>query len=140
MEETILSGLDGSLARADSGSVRRSHSHLSRRAKPSILRSVMPRPPYSFGAHTSGHAILHFPPDVLSVPLQRNVRQQMETCTGIAERVVLVRVVRPAFVSRPAFQVGILAATELTKRCSSERLNLLIDKGAPNYVSGNDDA
>jgi hypothetical protein len=124
-----------------------------RRVNPRILRSVMPRPPYSVGAQTMDHAILHLPPDVLSVPLQRNARrrlsiwpiaqaerqQQIDTWTGIADRVVLVRVERPVLVNRPAFQVGILATAASTKHCSSEHRSLLIERGAPRYVNGNGD-
>lgn len=67
-----------------------------------------------------GQATLHFPPATESVPAQRKARlllsispivqaerlQQMETCTGIAERVVCVSVALPAFVRRPAFHVA----------------------------------
>ena len=97
-----------------------------------------------------GHATLHFPPETESVPAQRKARlllsispiaradrlQQMETCTGIAERVVCVSVALPTLVRRPAFQVGIRAATASTSTCSSARLSLDSDKGAPRYLVG----
>jgi hypothetical protein len=47
----------------------------------------------------------------------------IEICTGIADNVDCVSVARPAAFSMLAFQVGILAATLSTSRCSSARRN-----------------
>lgn len=98
-----------------------------------------------------GQAILHLPPATEFVSIQTKARrclsisrgthgdrlQRMDTWTGIAERVVLVRVALPVFVRRPTFQVGIRAATASTSICSSLRLSLDRDKGAPKYLVGN---
>jgi len=61
----------------------------------------------------------------------------METCTGIADRVVCVSVALPAFVKMPAFQVGILAETLSMSVCSCARQSLVSDNGAPRYLVGN---
>lgn len=90
-------------AQAESVSVLRSHFHLTSQAQ-RTRRFGIPRPPFCLGAHTMRHATRHFPPVIDSVPLQRKDRrllsisamahadrqQQMETCTGTAERVVCV--------------------------------------------------
>jgi len=60
----------------------------------------------------------------------------MEICTGIAERVTLVRTTRPAQVSNPAFHVGILAAAASTSGCSSGLLSLEKESGTPRYLQG----
>ena len=106
-------------------SERRSHSHLSLNANPRNLRSGSPRPATSRGEHTTGQATRQRPPDTLSEPAHTNARrrlsiseiahgeraQVMETYTGIADRVVWARTVRPAKVRRSPFHPGILAAT-----------------------------
>lgn len=115
------------------------------------LRSGMPRPPKSLGAQTNGQATLHFPPFMTSLPDHKKARrhlsiseiaqadrqQVIEMCTGIADSVVWVRVVRPAVFIIAPFQAGILEATLSTKRCSSTRFSLDNDNGAPKYVHGN---
>jgi hypothetical protein len=53
---------------------------------------------------------------------------------GMADTVDFVSVSRPALLRSPAFQVGMRAATALTRRCSSES----IVGGAPRYLQGND--
>jgi hypothetical protein len=60
----------------------------------------------------------------------------MLTCTGIADSVDLARVTRSAFVSKLAFQVGILAATLSTSFCSSARVSRRNDSGIPRYLHG----
>jgi len=60
----------------------------------------------------------------------------METCTGIADRVVWARTVRPAKVSRSPFHPGILAATESIRACSLSLDNREIESGAPKYFNG----
>jgi hypothetical protein len=124
--------------------VRHCHSQCRRSAKPRILRSGSPRPPRSFDEHITGHATMHFPPATEYVPAQWNARlllsispmaqgettQQMDTWTGIVERVVCTKVVLPALVRRPPFHVGIRAATALTKACSLARLSRESDRGA----------
>jgi hypothetical protein len=60
----------------------------------------------------------------------------MLTCTGIADSVDLARVTRPAFVSKLAFQVGILAATLSTSFCSSARVSRRNGSGIPRYLHG----
>lgn len=48
---------------------------------------------------------------------------------GIADNVTLVSSTRPAPVSSPDFQVGILAAIASTNGCSSTRCSLFNDRG-----------
>ena len=148
---TIRSSRTGNDAQGESGSVRRSHSQRRRSAKPSTRRSGRPKPPKSRGEQTTCHATLHFPPTAESAPVQRKPRrrlsiawiaqadraQQIETCTGMADRVVCVSVALPVGVSSPAFQVGSLAATLSTMACSQLRGSLERCSGAPRYMDGN---
>jgi hypothetical protein len=60
----------------------------------------------------------------------------METCTGMAERVVYVRVARPASVNSCPFHIRRRAATASTSYCSSVRLILVSEKGVPRYLVG----
>jgi hypothetical protein len=150
MAATACSGLDGSCAQAASGRVRRNHSQRRRNAKPSNWRSGSPSPPCSLGEHTMAQATLQRPP-VESVPAHRNALrllsicliahaerlQQIDTWIEMAERIVWVRVALAAFVRRPPFQVGIRAATASTRCCSSARLSLDKESGAPRYFVGN---
>ena len=99
---THFSARHGRRAHGASTSERRSHSHLSLNANPKNLRSGSLRPPTSRGEQTTGQATRQRPPDTLSVPAHTNARrrlsiseiahgervQEMETCTGIADRVV----------------------------------------------------
>jgi hypothetical protein len=48
----------------------------------------------------------------------------------------LVRVTLPALIKRPAFQVGILAATASIRGSSTARLRRLSDRGIPRYLHG----
>ena len=151
MEDTDSSVVDGRCAHGEFGSILRSHSHLSRSVNPRILRSGIPKLSNSFGTQTIGQAILHQPPETISVPAHRNARrrlsispmaqderqQQINTCTGMADRVVWVSVAQPAFVSSPAFQVAVREANASTSLRSSERLSLDSESGAPRYLVGN---
>jgi hypothetical protein len=107
---TGRSTFDGSLAQQLSGAVGSSHSHLSLKAKPKKHRSRMPRPPKHVGLQTVVHATLQLPPDVESLPAQRNARrrlsiwpiaqeekqQAMLIWIGIANNVTLISRTRPA--------------------------------------------
>ena len=102
------------------------------------------------GAFTVCEATLHFPPATSSVPAQRKARRRfvdvseslggeaeaMEMWTGMAERVTLVSVARPASLRSPAFQVGILAATLSINGCSSARRGFSRVSGIPRYLHG----
>lgn len=57
-------------------------------------------------------------------------------CIGIEDNVTLVSSARPAWVSRPDFQVGILAATLSTNACSSARFSRESERGMPRYLHG----
>ena len=67
----------------------------------------------------------------ISAMAQAERQQVIEICTGIADSVVYVRVVRPTALSMLAFQVGILEATLSTSRCSSALIKRDSDSGAP---------
>ena len=80
-----------------------------------VFRSGSPKPPSSFGRHAIGHDTRHLPPWTVSVPAQRNARrrlsisrmahddraQQIDVCTGIADKVDLTKVALPTEVSLP---------------------------------------
>jgi len=72
--------------------------------------------------------------DRLAWIAQADRAQQIETCTGMADRVVCVSVVLPVAVSSPAFQVGSLAATLSTIACSQLRGSLERYSSAPRYL------
>jgi hypothetical protein len=57
----------------------------------------------------------------------------------MADNVTLVRMTWPAFVSRPTFHVGILAATASINGCSSTRPSHRREGGIPRYLHGNGD-
>jgi len=57
--------------------------------------------------------------------------QQIATWMGMAESVVFVSVVLPAAFRRPAFQVGMRAATLSTIACSSARRRAVGASGTP---------
>ena len=57
-------------------------------------------------------------------------------CVGMAERVLLIRTVRPALVIIPAFQLGRRLATLSTRGCKSDLLSLRIPSGMPKYLMG----
>lgn len=56
--------------------------------------------------------------------------------TGMADGVALVSSTLPALVSKPAFQVGILAATTSISGCSSARRRRRRESGIPRYLEG----
>lgn len=111
---------------------------------------MTPRPPYTVGVHTRGHDTRHFPPLVESVPAHRNTRrrllicpiahcdkqQAILTCTGMADNATFVSRTRPTCVSSPDFHVGILAAMESTRRCSSLSSTSLATKGCQGIWRG----
>jgi hypothetical protein len=63
-------------------------------------------------------------------------QQAMLRWMGMVDKVALVRVTLPTFVSSPAFQVRILAATASIRGCSSARLIRFSDKKTPRYLHG----
>lgn len=112
---TGCSILDGKDAQEASAFIPRSHSQRSRSANPMILMSGIPRPPYSLGEQAMRQVTQHFPPVVDFVPLQRNARrlrsiwsiaqaerqQQIEMCTGMAEKSGLGRCQASCVVDEP---------------------------------------
>jgi hypothetical protein len=58
-------------------------------------------------------------------------------CIGMADNVLLIKIVRPAWFRRPAFHDGSLDATLSTKGCKTFLLNFCRPSGIPKYRIGN---
>jgi hypothetical protein len=113
MAATAFSAREGSSAHGASTSDRLCHSQRRRSANPRVRRSGRPRPPKSRGEQATVQATRQRPPETVSVPAQTNAlrrlsislmaqgerEQQMETCTGMADKVVFRL---PAVVSKPS--------------------------------------
>ena len=110
----------------------------------------MPKPPKSGSLHTLGHASRQWPPLAVSAPLQRKfllhlsihlithgeILMAKAIWVGIAERVLLIKTVRPARFKRLAFQDGKRFATLSTNGCSSTLRSFLRPRGIPRYTMG----
>jgi hypothetical protein len=76
----LASTVSGSMLRRGTFTTRESHSQHSLRAKPMTHKSGTPRPPRSLGEQVMRQATRHFPPVVLSVPVQRKAQRRESIC------------------------------------------------------------
>jgi hypothetical protein len=126
---TASSVLLGMAVQVRDGSVRTSHSQPRRKTYPIVVRSRTPSLPSAVGLVTLSHATVQRPPLADSVLVQMNDRRILSTACkiqgktttaidmwmGMAQRVTLVRVVRPTLFMRLDFQESNRSATESTK-------------------------